>query len=98
MKIKQKLYQQRKLFKKHGLTFVGLFGSVARQEFSPKSDVDLIFDYPTRRPPSLFQLGQLKEKLEKVLKRKIDLVSRKAVKEDFYRLIQGDIQEIYHEK
>ena len=97
-KIKQILTKQSKLYRKYGLTFVGLFGSGARGGLSVKSDVDILFDYPMNKPPSFFQLAKLKNELEKILGRKVDLVSKKAIKPEFYRYIVNDIQKVYDQK
>jgi len=58
---------------RHGVTNVRVFGSVARGDDEPDSDVDLLVDFPPRT--SLFTILRLQEELEEMLGAKVDLVS-----------------------
>lgn len=51
----------------------GLFGSVARNEQDEFSDIDIFMSYT--EPLDLFQLGEMKRKLEKLLGNKVDLIT-----------------------
>lgn len=62
-----------------GVSRVDLFGSVARNEGTPGSDVDLLVDFAPGSNPGLFEMGELKEDLEDRLGCAVDLVSRRAV-------------------
>jgi len=54
---------------------LSLFGSAARGELRPDSDIDLLVEYETGFTPSLFKLADLSEKLRPVFGgREIDLV------------------------
>jgi predicted nucleotidyltransferase len=48
-----------------GVTSLALFGSVARDEAGPDSDVDVIID--VRRPFSLFDLANVHLRLEEIM-------------------------------
>lgn len=70
--------QKLKLFKKEkGLYFkidkLGLFGSVARNEYDSDSDIDIFMSYT--EPIDFLQLCLLKKELETLLKNKVDLVT-----------------------
>jgi predicted nucleotidyltransferase len=68
---------------------IGLFGSVVRDDFSPsKSDLDIIVDF--KRPVGV-EFIELADYLEKVLKRKVDLVSRKGVRPQYFKTIESEI-------
>ena len=54
-----------------GVTEIGLFGSVARGEARPDSDVDVVVKM---RKPNLFSMVHIKESLEKELQRPVDIV------------------------
>ena len=54
-----------------GVTSLTLFGSVARDEATPGSDVDLLVEFG--RPVGLFQLVALKRQLEEILGCSVDL-------------------------
>lgn len=64
---------------KHGVSAIFLFGSVARDEAGPDSDVDVIVEF--NRPIGMFEFMDLKELLETTLKQKVDLVTLDALKE-----------------
>lgn len=55
-----------------------LFGSSVRGEAGPQSDIDILVDLPEGK--SLFDLVDLKVKLEEALGRKVDVVEYDALK------------------
>jgi uncharacterized protein len=56
----------------------GIFGSFARGESNSKSDVDILIE--VKKDFSLLELVKLKLELEKLLKKKVDLVEYKTIK------------------
>jgi len=62
----------------HGIRFLALFGSVARDQASPASDVDLLVDFARR--PGFDGYMRLKEHLESLLGRRVDLIMTGAIK------------------
>lgn len=58
---------------------LALFGSVLRTDFSPTSDVDLLVTFREDANWSLFDHAQMQQELEALLKRKVDLLTRRAV-------------------
>ena len=62
-----------------GVARVGLFGSVARDEAGPESDIDVLVDF--EGPATFDGYMEVKFLLEDILGRPIDLVTRKALKE-----------------
>lgn len=61
----------------HGATRVQLFGSAARGEARPDSDIDLLVDLEPGR--SLLDLVAIKQDLEDLLGREVDVVTEAAV-------------------
>ena len=59
------------LREKYGVQSLSLFGSVARDEARPDSDVDLLVEF--NRPVGLFGLIALQNYLEKLFDCKVDL-------------------------
>lgn len=52
------------LFRSSGATGVYLYGSRARGDYGPDSDLDLFIDYdPARQVPSYFRLIEIEQKL-----------------------------------
>jgi uncharacterized protein len=58
---------------------LSVFGSVARGEVRPDSDVDLMVEFDGS-PVGLFDLVELREFLESVLGQSVDLVTNKSIK------------------
>lgn len=73
--IKKKVLPVLKLY---GVTRAGLFGSAARGEAGPKSDIDLLVEI--KKNISLLDFIHLEHLLEKALKREVDLVEYDAIK------------------
>lgn len=57
---------------------LGIFGSYARNEQKPGSDVDILVEF--RETPGLFEFMDLEERLAGLLGAKVDLVTKKALK------------------
>lgn len=70
------------------LKAMAVFGSVARGEATPDSDLDILVDVD----PSI-GLGfvTLAERLEKDLGRKVDLVSRRALRPSLWKQIELEL-------
>jgi len=63
---------------RHGAGNVRVFGSVARGESVPASDVDVLVDLEPNR--SLFDLGALLEDLKTLLGCRVDIVTEKGLR------------------
>ena len=74
-------------------SFIGLFGSYARNEETEKSDIDILYEFDGNY--SLFDLMDMKENLSNVLNKKIDLVSRKFLNKHFKPHIEKDVKILY---
>lgn len=61
----------------HGVKSIKVFGSVARGEETKNSDIDIIVKFEEGR--SLFDLIDLKDGLEELLKRKVDVVTENSI-------------------
>jgi uncharacterized protein len=55
----------------YGVTALGLFGSLARGEATPASDVDVVV---RMREPNLFYMVHIKDTLEEVLQEHVDII------------------------
>ena len=67
------------IMKRFGVVSAAVFGSVARGEAKPDSDIDLLVEYP--KGMSAFGAMALKDELEASLGRTVDLVPPKYLKE-----------------
>ncbi len=66
---------------------IGIFGSVARGEAGPESDVDIIVELAE---PTFDHYMDLKFRLEEVLQRRVDLVIADTVKPRLKPIIQRE--------
>jgi predicted nucleotidyltransferase len=74
-----KLRQHESELKAAGVVHLSLFGSVARDEATTSSDVDLMAEFDGRRKLSL--LDGLENRLSDLLQVKVDLTPAKTMKE-----------------
>ncbi len=81
------------VFKKYGVKRACIFGSFARGDARPDSDVDFLVEYLDHT--SLWDLVGLREELAESLKRSVDIVSEGAVIPYFRDSIYRDVQPLY---
>jgi uncharacterized protein len=73
---------------------IGIFGSYAREENRPDSDLDILINLNTSI--SLFQLVRIERELSELLGVKVDLVPEGAIKNEKLRnYIEADLKIIY---
>lgn len=84
-KIKRKV---RPILKKADVKRAALFGSYVRGEQTQKSDVDILVEYPPKT--TLFDVADLKFKLEDALGKSVDLVGYKTIKPRLKEYILSD--------
>lgn len=72
-----------------GVTSLALFGSVARDKAGPKSDVDLLVEF--ERPVGFFEVFDLKEYLQRLLGRPVDLGTPESLKERLRPYVLKDL-------
>lgn len=66
------------IFKQHGVIRAAVFGSAARGESGPGSDVDVLVELSGQY--GLFEFINIKNSLEDALGKKVDLVDYRAIK------------------
>jgi uncharacterized protein len=59
---------------------LSLFGSVLRDDFRPDSDVDILVSFDDAALWTLWDFVGMKEELERMLGRTVDLVSKRSLK------------------
>ena len=70
-----------RLCRLYGVRKLELFGSILRQDFDPEhSDVDLLVEFDPRVADSFANFLDLKEALEQLLGRPVDLVELRAIR------------------
>lgn len=64
--------------KEYGVKSIAIFGSVARNEATEGSDIDILVEFG--QPVGLFEFVRIQARLEKILNRPVDLVTPEALK------------------
>lgn len=75
----------------YGIQEIGLFGSIARDEATEKSDVDVVIRV---RKPDLFLLAGIKSDLEEKLNRPVDIVTYRETMNQFLKK-RIDLEAVY---
>ena len=92
-KITQILQAHRdELTTRFGVKSLALFGSVARDEATHQSDVDLLVEF--NRPTGLFGLFELQDYLESLLDCPVDLGTRNGLKPRFRSQILAECMDV----
>jgi uncharacterized protein len=76
------------LFERYPIESLAIFGSYARNDQSDTSDLDVMVEFNDRIGIRFIDLA---EELENILKMKIDLVSKKGIKEKYLKSIDTDL-------
>lgn len=93
-KVKKVISDERKVLEqKYNISRVGIYGSVARGEDSPESDIDLLVDFTN--PIGLFELVGLETYLSGKLGKKVEIATRKYLDPYIKNDILRDEQVIY---
>jgi predicted nucleotidyltransferase len=74
-----------------GVARLMVFGSVARGEAGPDSDVDVLVDFD--RPVGLFAFAGLKRRLEEIVGRRVDLVTRGGLRPELRSAILAEARD-----
>lgn len=64
-----------------GVSRMSLFGSVARDDARPDSDVDVLVEF--NRPTGLFEMFGLRRELEEILGRPVDLGTPNSLRAEY---------------
>ena len=73
---------------RYGASNLAVFGSVARDEATAASDVDLLVDLPPGT--SLFQRAEFKQDLEGLLQHNVDLIRRRNLRPDLRERVEAE--------
>jgi len=77
------------LFNRFKITKPGVFGSFARGEETPESDVDILVEFS--EVPGIIDFFSAEEHLEKLLNRKIDLVRENAIRPELREIVMSEV-------
>jgi uncharacterized protein len=78
-----------------GISAVWVFGSVARGDAKPDSDVDLAIDFKMDTLSPLFELVRIKEEIEAALGRPVDIGERSSMVERVIATADRDLVRVF---
>jgi predicted nucleotidyltransferase len=70
---------------------LAVFGSALRDDYRPESDVDVLVTFSDASQWGLFDHAQMQQELQTLLHRKVDLVSRRALRQTRNVIIRDEI-------
>jgi uncharacterized protein len=82
------LAHKQRLSIKYGLSKLAIFGSYARNQQTDDSDLDILVEFDR---PIGSEFIDLADELEQLLRVKIDLVSKKGIKEKYLKSIEKEL-------
>ena len=68
-----------------------LFGSAIREDFSAQSDIDALVSFAPDSNWSLFDHVQMKQELQEIFEREVDLITRRALEQSRNTLLRSEI-------
>jgi uncharacterized protein len=80
---------------RHEIKELMLFGSAARGEMRPDSDIDLLVEFLPQAKPGLFKQFAAERELSELLGRKVDLVSKRALRIELRDEVLAEARAIY---
>jgi predicted nucleotidyltransferase len=81
--------------RKYHVRELALFGSAARGEMRPDSDIDLLVEFLPQAEIGLIDYAGLMQDLGGLLGRKVDLVSKRGLKPLIRTSVLGEAQTLY---
>jgi predicted nucleotidyltransferase len=78
---------------KYGVREIGIFGSFVRGEQKKRSDIDILVEFAPRDIPGLLKLIEMEMYLEKLLKKKVDVVIKSGIRPE---LKKGILKEVVY--
>lgn len=79
----------------NGIRRLSVFGSALGDDFTPKSDVDLLVEFESGVNVGYFRLSAIQEELSTLIGRKVDLLTKGAISQYFRDDVLAAAQMIY---
>jgi len=78
-----------------GILHAAIFGSVARGDARPDSDVDVIVDLTPGHPSGIFEFVRLRNDLSEMVGQPVDLVERAAMKQFVRERVEREAIDVF---
>ena len=70
---------------------IGIFGSFVRGEQKKRSDIDILVEFDQRNIPGLLKFIEMERYLEKLLRKKVDLVRKGGIRPELRKNILKEV-------
>lgn len=94
----ERLRSRPDVMERFGVRSLSLFGSVVRDEAKPTSDIDLMVEFHPGHPGGLFRYVELKQALEGLLGRPVDLITSGNIKARLKTRILAECLQVYSQE
>ena len=74
---------------------LSVFGSAARDELTPESDIDLLVEYLPDAPVGYFSMARHRRELSEIVGRPVDLCTRNGLKDYIRQEVDANARLIY---
>jgi len=79
------------ILKKYKVEDIGIFGSYVRGEQQARSDVDILVEFNEKDIPGLYKFIEFEKYIEKIIRKKVDLVRRGAIRAELKDIILEEV-------
>lgn len=87
----------KELCQKNDIVSLGVFGSFARGDFSPESDIDLLVEFAKDKKKGLLDLVGVELDFEEAMEREVDLLTEKSISPYLIDRIKSEIKYVYRQ-
>ena len=88
----------RAFFEAQPIRRLSVFGSAARNELTPESDIDLLVEYEPEAPVGYFSMARHMRQLSEIVGRPVDLCTRNGLKDYIRREVDASARLIYERR
>ena len=85
------LRERSDVLRKYKVRKIGLFGSYVRGEQKIRSDVDILVEFNEEDIPGLYKFIEFEHYIEKIIRKKVDLVRRGAIRSELKDIILDEV-------
>ncbi len=77
--------------RKYKVSEIGIFGSFVRGEQKKRSDLDILVEFDEENIPSLLKLIEMERYLQRLLRKKVDLVMKNGIRPELKDIILKEV-------
>jgi|SRR4030042_3208691 predicted nucleotidyltransferase len=77
--------------RKYRINEIGIFGSIVRGEQKKRSDIDILVEFDEENIPGLLKFIEMERYLEKILRKKVDLVRKGGIRPELRDIILKEV-------